>query len=115
MYGYAAELPETGVQLNHLTGVLRLAIAGNGEKVTDENGVSLYPLYWSEGDAIAVNGVVSAPLTAGGEATATFSFAQEVTAPLCVVYPASAVATVEGEETEAPAPVTAYPVNFLAE
>ena len=89
-----------------------------GEKVTDENGVSLYPLYWSEGDAIAVNGVVSNPLTAGGEATAVFKFNEEVTAPLCVVYPASAAATVEegGEATPEPepAPVTAYPVNFLA-
>ena len=86
-----------------------------GEKVTDENGVSLYPLYWSEGDAIAVNGVVSAPLTAGGEATAVFKFNEEVTAPLCVVYPASAAATVEeGEAVEPEAPVTAYPVTFLA-
>ena len=89
-----------------------------GEKVTDENGVSLYPLYWSEGDAIAVNGEVSAPLTAGGEATAVFKFNEEVTAPLCVVYPASAAATVEegGEAAPEPepAPVTAYPVTFLA-
>ena len=78
-----------------------------------EKAEGVYPLYWSEGDAISVNGIASNPLTAGGSATATFSFAQEVTAPLCVVYPASAVATVEGEEPEAP--VTAYPVNFLAE
>ena len=85
-----------------------------GEKVTDENGVSLYPLYWSEGDAIAVNGVVSNPLTTGGEATATFSFAEEVKTPLHIVYPASAVATVEGEETETPA-ATVSAVNFLAE
>ena len=44
-----------------------------------EKAEGVYPLYWSEGDAIAVNGVVSAPLTAGGSATATFSFAKEVT------------------------------------
>ena len=85
-----------------------------------EKAEGVYPLYWSEGDAIAVNGVVSNPLTAGGEATAVFKFNEEVTAPLCVVYPASAAATVEegGEATPepepAPAPVTAYPVNFLA-
>ena len=91
-----------------------------GEKVIDENGVSLYPLYWSEGDAIAVNGVVSNEIEIGSDAaTATFKFAEELTAPLCVVYPASAAATVEegegeGETTE-PAPVTAYPVTFLAE
>ena len=80
-----------------------------------EKAEGVYPLYWSEGDAISANGIASNPLTAGGSATATFSFAQEVTAPLCVVYPASAVATVEGEESETPAPTTVYPVNFLAE
>ncbi|MBR2859364.1 MAG: hypothetical protein IKB90_04680, partial [Alistipes sp.] len=91
-----------------------------GEKVTDEDGVSLYPLYWSDGDAISVNGVVSNETVIGSDAaTAVFKFAEEVTAPLCVVYPASAAATVEegegeGEATE-PAPVTAYPVHFLAE
>ena len=74
-----------------------------GEKV---DGV--YPLYWSEGDAIAVNGVVSAPLAAdaAGLADATFGFTKELAYPLCVVYPAAA-ATAEPE-------VTTYPVNFAS-
>ena len=101
-------------------GVTELALSLEESRThLGEKAEGVYPLYWSEGDAIAVNGVVSNPLTAGGEATATFSFAEEVTAPLCVVYPASAAATVEegeGEATEpTPAPVTAYPVTFLAE
>ena len=100
-------------------GVTELALSLEESRThLGEKAEGVYPLYWSEGDAIAVNGVVSNPLTAGGEATAVFKFNEEVTAPLCVVYPASAAATVEegGEAAPEPepAPVTAYPVNFLA-
>ena len=81
-----------------------------GEKV---DGV--YPLYWSEGDAIAINGVNSLPLTAGGSADATFNFTKEVARPFCIVYPAPTAATVEDEVVEEPvAPATIYPVTFAA-
>ena len=83
-----------------------------GEKVE-----GLYPLYWSEGDAIAINGVASAPLSnvAAGSDAATFTFAQPVAAPFCVVYPAPTAMTVEDEVVEEPvAPVTVYPVAFAA-
>ncbi len=83
-----------------------------------EKADGLYPVYWSEGDAIAVNGVISTPLAAeaAGQSSATFQVNGDVAYPYCVVYPASAAATVEesegeGEVTE-PAPVTAYPVTF---
>ena len=80
-----------------------------------EKADGLYPVYWSEGDAIAVNGVISTPLAAeaAGQPSATFQVNGDVAYPYCVVYPASAAATVEegGEVTE-PAPVTAYPVTF---
>ena len=85
-----------------------------GDKVVNEDGTSLYPLYWSEGDAISANGVNSLPLAgvATDATAATFSFEQEIKTPLHVVYPAVAVATVEeGEEV----PATTYAVNFLAE
>ena len=59
-----------------------------------------YPLYWSAGDQIAINGVASAPLAEGGNAAATFSFGEVLTAPYNIVYPASEGANV---------------VNFLAE
>ena len=83
-----------------------------GEKVE-----GLYPLYWSEGDAIAINGANSLPLTGVAEnaAEATFSFTKIVERPFCVVYPAPTVATIEDEVVEEPAaPVTVYPVTFAA-
>ncbi len=58
-----------------------------------------YPLYWSEGDQIAINGVASAALTEGGNAAATFSFGEVLATPYNIIYPASEGANV---------------VNFLA-
>ncbi len=60
-----------------------------GEKAND-----LYPLKWSEGDQIAVNGLASAPLTAAeaGGAGAIFTFDGILTRPLNIIYPASAEA-----------------------
>ena len=56
-----------------------------GEKVGD-----LYPLYWSEGDQISVNGAASAPLTASqaGKTSATFAV-DGVHTNLNVAYPAT--------------------------
>ena len=41
-----------------------------------KNGEGKYPVYWSEGDVVAVNGALSAALTAGeaGGSSATFTF-----------------------------------------
>ena len=77
-----------------------------GDKVVNEDGTSLYPLYWSEGDAISVNGEVSLPLSgvATDATSATFQFYKEVARPYCVVYPAK-VGAGEG---------TIYPVTFAA-
>ncbi len=66
----------------------------------ERNADGKYPLYWSAGDQIAINGVASAPLAEGGNAAATFSFGEVLTAPYNIVYPASEGANV---------------VNFLAE
>ena len=76
-----------------------------GEKAGD-----VYPLYWSEGDKIAVNGVASTALTAeeAGAAGALFTFESELVRPYNIVYPAPAegvAALTEGQ----------YPVTFLAE
>ena len=77
-----------------------------GDKVVNEDGTSLYPLYWSEGDAISVNGEVSLPLAgvAADATSATVQFYKEVARPYCVVYPAT-VGAGEG---------TIYPVTFAA-
>ena len=87
-----------------------------GDAVVNEEGKTLYPLYWSEGDAISVNGQASLALEGVAEESvaATFKFENKLQAPYCVVYPASAVAAVEEGEEVTPAPVTVYPVTFLA-
>ena len=57
-----------------------------GEKVD-----GTYPLYWSEGDQISVNGIASSALSAAaeGSATAAFTFDGVLSHPYNVVYPAS--------------------------
>ena len=58
-----------------------------------------YPLYWSEGDKIAVNGVVSEPLSdaAHGKVSATFTLRGELGFPRSIVYPAPAAGAVAAE------------------
>lgn len=52
-----------------------------------------YPVLWSEGDCIIVNGVVSKPLTseAAGSNSATFHMGQTLTPPYTAIYPADAL------------------------
>ena len=54
-----------------------------------EKADGVYPLYWSEGDQISVNGAASAALTEGGNASATFTFGTTLSYPYSVVYPAA--------------------------
>ena len=56
-----------------------------------EKADSGYPLYWSEGDQISVNGVASAALTTdeAGQPDAAFTFDGSLSYPYSVVYPAS--------------------------
>ena len=102
---------DLGIKIDGQGGVTELSVSLEasrthlGDKVVNEEGVSLYPLYWSEGDAIAVNGQASNPLTgvASKATSATFTFEGEgVTFPLNIVTPAPEVAPEEG--------ATVYPV-----
>ena len=89
-----------------------------------EKADGLYPVYWSEGDAIAVNGAISAPLAAeaAGQPSATFQINGDVAYPYCVVYPAPEAVAIEDETTEeeptpepTPEPTlpeNTYPVTF---
>ena len=54
-----------------------------------EKADGVYPLYWSEGDLIAINGVASKALTAeqAGSAATSFVFDQTLTYPYNIVYP----------------------------
>jgi len=47
------------------------------------------PLYWSTGDSIAVNGVVSEPLEKGDTSVAEFTFKGILSTPYKIAYPAS--------------------------
>ena len=102
---------DLGVQIGDGAGQTTLTVSLEesrtqlGEKVGD-----LYPLYWSEGDAIAVNGQVSNALTAeqAGSAGAIFIIEPAATLPYSITYPANAAMpieeVVEGEgETTTPA------------
>ena len=84
---------DLGVKVEGQGGVYEVAISLEGTKTQlGEKVDGLYSLYWSEGDAIAINGVSSLPLAAdaAGLADATFNFTQAVERPFCVVYPAAA-------------------------
>ena len=54
-----------------------------------EKADGVYPLYWSEGDQISVNGIVSSALAEGGSANATFTLDGVLDYPYNVLYPAS--------------------------
>ncbi len=57
-----------------------------GEKVGE-----LYPLTWSAGDKISVNGVESAEAAISGEDPTKATFAVTASTPYCIAYPAAAV------------------------
>ncbi len=58
-----------------------------------------YPLYWSEGDKIAVNGIASQPLGSSyhGEQNAQFTIEATLSYPHNIVYPAPAEGVVAAE------------------
>lgn len=53
-----------------------------------EKAAGLYPVLWSEGDCISVNGVLSRPLSASdaGKTRAVFRFAESLQAPYSITY-----------------------------
>ncbi|MBR2026087.1 MAG: hypothetical protein IKA07_03000 [Alistipes sp.] len=54
---------------------------------TEANGI--YPLYWSEGDKISVNGVESTEAAIDASNAANAAFNVVATAPYCIAYPAA--------------------------
>ena len=90
---------DLGVQLG-ANGQSEIALSLE-ESRTHINGKAgeVYPLYWSKGDQIAVNGIASEPLTeeAHGKAATTFKISGGLNYPLSIVYPAPAKGTVAAE------------------
>ena len=88
---------------------ITLSLEESRTQLGDKTEAGLYPLYWSEGDAIAVNGVASDALTAAqaGKSEAVFKLNGAHNYPYHIVYPVPAegiVAKTEG----------CYPVVFPA-
>ena len=55
-----------------------------------EKAGETYPLYWSAGDKISVNGVESNAAVIGGNGSvATFAFSGTLATPYCIAYPAA--------------------------
>ena len=55
-----------------------------------EKAGETFPLYWSDGDKISVNGVESNPITVGEKVTvASFTVPATLSAPYCIAYPAA--------------------------
>ena len=79
---------DLGVELGGKT-TLTLSLDDTTKTYLGEKADNAYPLYWSEGDQISVNGVVSEALTEGGSANATFTFNGVLDYPYCVIYPAN--------------------------
>ena len=75
--------------------VLSVGIADSEELRTQLGawGETGYPMYWSNGDQISVNGVASNELSLGEgvkTAAAEFGFGTSLNTPYCVAYPAAA-------------------------
>ena len=86
--------PEKSVSLSLGSGTLTKTVLG-------EPDGSAYPVYWCEGDRIAVNGQRSEPLHGVGDKTtdATFSVSG-VSAPYGVVYPSWICGSMDGNSAE---------------
>ena len=93
---------------NAATTEITVSLEESKTQLGDKDAEGKYPLYWSAGDAIAVNGVASQPLAESfdGQASASFTFNGEVVRPFNAVYPAPAEGATAAEGL--------YPVTFLA-
>ena len=81
---------DLGVKIDGQTTEIVLSLEESRIQLGDKaNG--LYPIYWSEGDQISVNGVASQPLTAqqAGSTAATFTIQDNVSTPYSIAYPAA--------------------------
>ena len=93
LFAYACATDTTedlGVNLGGQTTVSLSLEESRTQLGTEADGV--YPLFWSEGDAISINGVASNGLTAqqAGSSVATFTVQGTLPTPYCIAYPAAA-------------------------
>ena len=101
LFAYACATDTTedlGINLNGGKSEISLSLEGTKVHIDGKVGQE-YPLYWSKGDKIAVNGIASAPLAAEahGQTSATFTVEGNLEYPYSIVYPAPAEGAVAAE------------------
>ena len=80
---------DLGVQTDGQT-TITLSLEESRTQLGEKAG-EVYPLYWSAGDKISVNGVESAGVEVGANSTAaTFTLPGTLATPYCIAYPAAA-------------------------
>ena len=84
--------------------VLTLSIDSSRTSLGDKVG-DTYPVYWSDGDRIAVNGILSeeAVINASNHASAQFSVVGELQYPYYITYPYTSTTTAEAPKVVFPA------------
>ena len=83
---------DLGVGLGNNGGLTEITLSLEASRTQlGEKAGDLYPLQWSEGDQISINGVASTALSASeaGKTAATFSVAGSPAKPYCIAYPAA--------------------------
>ena len=83
---------DLGVDLGNNGGLTEITLSLEASRTQlGEKAGDLYPLQWSEGDKISVNGVESNALSTdeAGKTAATFSVAGDLAKPYCIAYPAA--------------------------
>ena len=116
LFAYACVTDATedlGVKVGGQSTEITLSLEESRTHIAGKDGET-YPLYWSEGDKIAVNGIASEPLAkeAHGKTAATFVVNGELTYPQSIVYPAPAEGAVAAEGLQ----VVTFPAtqNYVA-
>ncbi len=79
---------DLGVQIGEGQTTITLSLEESRTQLGEKSD-GVYPLYWSEGDKISVNGVESAALTAEQAGGATASFSATASTPYSIAYPAA--------------------------
>ena len=81
---------DVGIELDGQQTTIAISLEESRTHIAGKEGET-YPLYWSEGDKIAVNGIASAPLAAEahGKSSATFAVEGSLEYPYSIVYPGS--------------------------
>ncbi len=83
---------DLGVDLGNNEGLTEITLSLEESRTQlGEKAGEVYPLVWSEGDQISINGVESNALSASeaGQVSAVFSVAGSPAKPYCIAYPAA--------------------------